>query len=1683
MRHVLDRALLAALLGLAPWVVLGGEGPAATDLGGQIAAAEEELKKDEKDLFELKDVFTKKKKEAEKPLPPAVEARVAEEWDFARRTHEFAQQALERAKAAVAPNPTLAQVELKDALDKARLARDCVRRAESAFRPPPAATAGQPPGPRGAWGFSSRAWEQLVAISGNPAGYDGSRHPAAQGVDARNYDPTSRVLTTRSGTRVPVGPFDDALQRVLPERSRRLNLFVPVPTPDGAQGVQLNRGIVKALSSPQAQAELQKVGGVALDVTLDLLSYAGVADFRRRGPATVVESPVLLSLAGLYEKVRPLAAAGESLEGLPSDLRYPGAIERLHGFVLDPESQDVFLVGSRAQAPEHRIDIDCLILGLRSVWAEGSIPSVSLDPLPGRPAGPQYSRVYAVPFDSTPAKIMLDADYAMKRITIGEQDVGVPRFAELAKARATQAGYHGSRYWLTPMPVGAGEIHISPTYRSLLFDSGVRTLTEAHDAAGEYTGEPNEVSEQAARLFTESYEGFERLRVIEPQGIFLRLHGLVDVVTACKILRDLGVAYPVLEKFSKLPARHLVGSDAVPGHYPGITVKHAEDQKAKHYLVGGAVLRARATRRSLDLYQDATTASLERAVDAFPRGQGFATTVELSFTVPRAATDNRAKVDYAMLAGHAALKAKRLEQARDRFKEVIQEDPYYADAWACLGGALSLLGDHEEAAKAMLKAVELEPNDLMEMEADVARRAGKALDPAQHEAWKRRCLSEQYALLASDLMGHGDPKHGKEMADFAIQLWDENPDAHFARSECSDDPRSDEAVRDRARAIELYRKLLKGEHGEKWRRALAFALSQDVGPRIGLLERKAREAADPRGNLTPGEAMEAVLKDLEAIIGEAAEARKLDESLGLTWAVEAEARAFKAKLFLTLGLQPDLVTPRTIALQATKKFPDLPDAHFALAFVATIQGIAMVRTPEGRRLLPTLNLREETFRELAKAIELDPTYCVAYLFRAPLLAASGQREKALEDLRKAKELDPNLDPAMEEMIRRAIGPQQPGKPAGGAESSVFQVRLVAQAPAEDADRMTLVQPSRDPGQTQEEVLHVKKEVLLDGSAVKSASVKAGGSFGPTIVIDFTDDGRKRFAEITRQNIGKRLALIIDGRVCSAPVFRSEISGGAAHVWGLFSEQEAKDLAAKINKALVRDDSSIRETIEHDSAAVAREEREKRVVSNMVLWAKYLKQLRTDKDLSEIRREATLAQIALWATESEMLIRRLRPDLAVPPGPTHAQLYEYVQSLIRKHSPDKEAEFREEADRILQAKLPGSWPRFRGQRLDNISRDDVPLARSWPAGGPKVLWSLALGEGHAGAAVRNGRVYVLDYDQKPQADALRCLSLADGKEVWRFAYPVEVKPNHGMSRTVPTVTEKHVITFGPKCHVACLDVATGKPRWPILDLVKEHGTTVPPWYAGQCPLVDGDRLILAPGGPDALLLAIELETGKVVWKTPNPDRWEMTHASVVPMDYKDRHMLVYAASGGVVGVNAEDGKVLWKTAEWKISIATVPSPVVFEDGRVFLTGGHNAGSAMLQLKEQGEGFAAEPLFRLPPKVFDSPLHTPILHEGSLYAVRSDGQLACADLRGKVLWDSGSGHLFGLGPYLVANGLLFVMSDKGVLTLAEATPVGYKPLAQAQVFEDGHDAWGPMAIAGGRLIVRDFTRMACLDVKQP
>lgn len=396
-----------------------------------------------------------------------------------------------------------------------------------------------------------------------------------------------------------------------------------------------------------------------------------------------------------------------------------------------------------------------------------------------------------------------------------------------------------------------------------------------------------------------------------------------------------------------------------------------------------------------------------------------------------------------------------------------------------------------------------------------------------------------------------------------------------------------------------------------------------------------------------------------------------------------------------------------------------------------------------------------------------------------------------------------------------------------------------------------------------------------------------------------------------------------------------------------------------------------------------------------------------------------------------------------------------------------------------ADLPGAWPGFRGANRDAVATDDAPLAETWAAGEPLPLWSLEVGEGYAGAAVLDGRVYLMDYDQEAKADALRCLSLADGKELWKFSYPLAVKRNHGMSRTVPAVTNQFVVSLGPKCHVSCLDAVTGKFQWGI-DLVREYDSTVPAWYAGQCPLIDGDRVILAPSG-SSLMIAVELATGKVIWKTPNPRDWKMTHVSITPMEIAGRKTYVYCGHRGVAGIAADDGTLLWETPDWKISLATVCTPVPVPGDRIFLSGGYNAGTMMLGITGKDGKFTATPEFRLDAGVFGATQQTPIFHDGSIYGVRPNGELVCLDLKGQVQWASGMDHRFGLGPFIVADGKILVMDDSGGLTMAQASPDGYIPLGKAQVL-DGHDSWGPMAIAGGRLIVRDLTRMVCLDLRK-
>lgn len=388
-------------------------------------------------------------------------------------------------------------------------------------------------------------------------------------------------------------------------------------------------------------------------------------------------------------------------------------------------------------------------------------------------------------------------------------------------------------------------------------------------------------------------------------------------------------------------------------------------------------------------------------------------------------------------------------------------------------------------------------------------------------------------------------------------------------------------------------------------------------------------------------------------------------------------------------------------------------------------------------------------------------------------------------------------------------------------------------------------------------------------------------------------------------------------------------------------------------------------------------------------------------------------------------------------------------------------------------LPGNWPCFRGPNHDGVNTDTTELAKDWGASGPRKLWSQELGQGYAGAAIAGGRVYVLDYDEAAQADALRCFALADGTEIWRRSYPIVIKPNHGISRTVPSVSGRFVVSLGPKCHVMCADAVTGDQKWRI-DLVKDYGATVPEWYAGQCPLIDGNRVILAPGG-SSLMIAIDLATGKVLWKTPNPNNWTMTHVSILPITVNGSPMYIYCGSGGVAGISAKDGSLLWQDTDWVIPTAVVPTPVDIGDGRIFLSGGYGAGSMMLRVSNS----SVQTLWRVGPEVFGSDQQTPIYYASYIYGVIPGGELACLDLNGKQLWHSGSEHHFGLGPYLIAQGMIYVLEDNGMLTLVNASPDGYHQIAQAKIL-DGPEAWGPLALVNGRLVARDLRQMVCLDV---
>ena len=392
----------------------------------------------------------------------------------------------------------------------------------------------------------------------------------------------------------------------------------------------------------------------------------------------------------------------------------------------------------------------------------------------------------------------------------------------------------------------------------------------------------------------------------------------------------------------------------------------------------------------------------------------------------------------------------------------------------------------------------------------------------------------------------------------------------------------------------------------------------------------------------------------------------------------------------------------------------------------------------------------------------------------------------------------------------------------------------------------------------------------------------------------------------------------------------------------------------------------------------------------------------------------------------------------------------------------------------------NWPQFRGPDRTAVS-PEKNLLRSWPHDGPEILWSTAVAQGYAAPAVYDGKVYFNDYDEADSAVLVRCLTLAEGRELWRFAEQRRIRPNHAITRTVTATDGQFVFSLDPKATLRALDADTGEVIW-RKSFVQEYGARIPPWYNGQNPLVEKDRVIVAPAGSTALVVALDKASGRELWRTPNPEGWQLSHASPMPARLGEVDQYLFNVLQGTVGVARSDGRLLWHFP-FKFNVSVSPSPLVVDGERVFITAGYDAGSAMFRVRREGDDFTAQALFRLPSSEWNSEVQTPVLFEDHLFAVgkKRRGLFTCLDLEGRQVWTSDGNAYFGLGSFILADGMFFILEGRtGMLRLLEANTKRYAELASARIL-GGHDVWAPLALSEGHLLIRDLERLVCLKVR--
>jgi outer membrane protein assembly factor BamB len=399
-----------------------------------------------------------------------------------------------------------------------------------------------------------------------------------------------------------------------------------------------------------------------------------------------------------------------------------------------------------------------------------------------------------------------------------------------------------------------------------------------------------------------------------------------------------------------------------------------------------------------------------------------------------------------------------------------------------------------------------------------------------------------------------------------------------------------------------------------------------------------------------------------------------------------------------------------------------------------------------------------------------------------------------------------------------------------------------------------------------------------------------------------------------------------------------------------------------------------------------------------------------------------------------------------------------------------------------------WPQWRGPNRDGVSKE-TGLLKEWPAAGPKLLWQRQdIGDGFATPAVVGSRLYMLG-SQGMEDEFIQAIDVRDGKTVWTTrlggAGANTKGANYPGARSTPTVDGERIFALGSDGDLACLEAFGGQIVWKK-DLRTDFGGQTGEWAYAESPLVDGDVLVCTPGGADATLVALNKNTGAVIWKSQVPGGDKAAYASTIVVNAGGVKQYVQLLGKGLVGVDAKSGKFLWRYDRTvQGSPANIPTPVS-RSSLVYSATGKGGGGAV-EIKVRGGAIEAAEVY------FDNKLPTAIGGSvevnGYLYGT-SGGNLICADFRtGDIQWLEGS---LKAGSLLYADGRLYWHGENsGEVALVEATPEAFRLKgrftppdlpASRQATEASKDgkSWAYPVVADGRLYIRDWNCLWCYDV---